>query len=82
MELRTNGSIPQSMPTGIRSSGLQDLDLGKSNSLWTVLCWSTLILVVAAVPAFAAFVLMGSVPLAVMTGLITVGGIGLAALMI
>ncbi|MDH6676530.1 hypothetical protein M2284_000718 [Rhodococcus sp. LBL1] len=82
MELRTNGSIPQSMPTGFRSSALQDLDVGKSSSLWTVLCWSTLILVVAAVPAAAALALMGSVPLAVMTGLITIGGIGLAALMI
>ncbi|WFR72175.1 hypothetical protein P9209_27585 [Prescottella defluvii] len=47
-----------------------------------MLCWSTLILVVAAVPAAAALALMGSVPLAVMTGLITIGGIGLAALMI
>ncbi|MDH6280810.1 hypothetical protein M2280_002023 [Prescottella agglutinans] len=82
MELRTNGSIPQSMPTGFRSSALQDLDVGRSSSLWTVLCWSTLILVVAAVPAAAALALMGSVPLAVMTGLITIGGIGLAALMI
>ncbi|GAB2665495.1 hypothetical protein GCM10027068_51960 [Prescottella soli] len=82
MELRTNGSIPQSMSTGIRSSGLQDLDVGRSGSLWTVLCWSTLILVVAAVPGFAALALMGSVPVAVMTGLITIGGIGLAALMI
>ncbi|WP_460974021.1 hypothetical protein [Prescottella soli] len=47
-----------------------------------MLCWSTLILVVAAVPGFAALALMGSVPVAVMTGLITIGGIGLAALMI
>lgn len=82
MELRTNGSIPQAMPTDIRPSGLQDLDLGRSSSLWTVLCWSALVLVVAAVPAFAALVLMGSVALAVLTGLITIGGIGLAALMI
>jgi hypothetical protein len=82
MELRTNGSIPQAMPSSIRPSGLQDLDLGRSSSLWTVLCWSTLILVVAAVPAFAALVLMGSVSLAVLTALITIGGIGLAALMI
>ncbi len=82
MELRTNGSIPQAMPGSIRPSGLPDLDLGRSSSLWTVLCWSTLILVVAAVPAFAALVLMGSVSLAVLTALITIGGIGLAALMI
>lgn len=79
MELRTN---PQSSPGGVRSAMLQDLDFGRTDSGGTALWWIALMLVAAAVPAGAALVLMGSVALAVVTGLITAGGVGLAALMI
>ncbi|WP_164873321.1 hypothetical protein [Rhodococcus xishaensis] len=52
------------------------------NLLGTVLWWATLMLVVAVVPAFAALVLMGSVTLAVTIGLMSAGGVSLAAPMI
>ena len=81
MELRTNGSMTRPISSGVRSSMLQDLDLDRSPS-GTALWWVALILVVAAVPALAALVFMGSVTLAVTAGLISVGGVGLAALML
>lgn len=82
MELRTNGSVPQSIPSGARSSVLRDLDFGRADPSGSALWWAALLLVVAAVPAGAALVLMGSVTLAVVAGLVTAGGVGLAALMI
>ncbi len=82
MELRSNGSMTGPMSTGVRSSMLQDLELDRSNSVGTALWWVALMLLVTAVPAFASLVLMGSVTLAVTTALLTVGGVGLAALMI
>ncbi|RVW00759.1 hypothetical protein [Rhodococcus xishaensis] len=82
MELRTNGSMTQPMSGTVRTSMLRDLDLGVSNSVRTVLWWASLMLMVAVVPALAAFLLMGSVALAVTIGLISVGGVSLAALMI
>ncbi|WP_231569374.1 hypothetical protein [Prescottella defluvii] len=47
-----------------------------------MLWWVALILVVAVVPALATVLLMGSVALAMVMALVTVGGVGLAALMI
>ncbi|WP_430331091.1 hypothetical protein [Rhodococcus sp. ACT016] len=58
------------------------MELDRSNSVGTALWWVALMLLVTAVPAFASLVLMGSVTLAVTTALLTVGGVGLAALMI
>ncbi|WP_305094028.1 hypothetical protein [Prescottella sp. R16] len=53
-----------------------------SKPLSLLLWWVTLMVMAAAVPAFAAFVLMGSASLAVTIGLITAGGVGLAAVLI
>ncbi|MGO4202698.1 hypothetical protein AB4Z09_13265 [Rhodococcus sp. TAF43] len=47
-----------------------------------MLWWVVLMLMVAAVPAVATVLLMGSVTLAMTMALVTVGGVGLAALMI
>ncbi|RVW06434.1 hypothetical protein EF834_03160 [Rhodococcus spongiicola] len=82
MELRANGSITQPMSSTAQTSMLRDLDLGLSNSVRTVLWWASLMFVVAVVPALATLILMGSVALAVTVGLISVGGVSLAALMI
>ncbi|PTR28734.1 hypothetical protein C8K36_10395 [Rhodococcus sp. OK519] len=82
MELRTNGSIGQPALGAVRPNMLPDLDLGRSNSVGTALWWFALMLMVAAVPAVATVLLMGSVTLALTVALITLGGLGLAALMI
>ncbi|QKT10279.1 hypothetical protein HUN07_05750 [Rhodococcus sp. W8901] len=78
MELRSNGSLPGE----IRPALLQDFDLRRSNTIPAVLWWVVLMLMVAAVPAVATVLLMGSVTLAMTMALVTVGGVGLAALMI
>ncbi|CAM2930843.1 DUF3040 domain-containing protein [Prescottella defluvii] len=78
MELRSNGSLPGE----IRPALLQDFDLRSSSPIPAVLWWVALILVVAVVPALATVLLMGSVALAMVMALVTVGGVGLAALMI
>ncbi|WP_235870972.1 hypothetical protein [Rhodococcus spongiicola] len=70
------------MSSTAQTSMLRDLDLGLSNSVRTVLWWASLMFVVAVVPALATLILMGSVALAVTVGLISVGGVSLAALMI
>ncbi len=82
MELRTNGSFPRPMTDTVRPNMLQDLELGRSNSVGTALWWVALLIMVAAVPALATVVLMGSVTLALTIALVAVGGVGLAALMI
>ncbi|MFM1724197.1 MULTISPECIES: hypothetical protein [Rhodococcus] len=58
------------------------MELGRSNSVGTALWWVALLIMVAAVPALATVVLMGSVTLALTIALVAVGGVGLAALMI
>lgn len=79
MELRSNGSMPTAGPSNV----LQDFDSRRTDSsVGTLLWWVTLMLLAAVVPACAALILMGSLTLAVTTGLITAGGVGLAALMI
>lgn len=82
MELRTNGSFPRPMTGAVRPNMLQDLEIDRSNSVGTALWWVALLIMVAAVPALATVVLMGSVTLALTIALVAVGGVGLAALMI
>ncbi|WP_137723389.1 hypothetical protein [Prescottella subtropica] len=60
--------------TELRSDG--------TGNVAVLLWWATLLVVVAAVPAVAALVFMGSALVALTTGLITAGGVGLAALLI
>ncbi|MET3641251.1 hypothetical protein [Prescottella equi] len=82
MELRANGSVSRPMAGAVRPNILHDLEIGRSTSVETALWWVALLIVVAAVPAVATVVLMGSVTLALTIALVAVGGVGLAALMI
>lgn len=82
MEIRTNRSLARPMAGSARPNMLQDLELGRSNSVGTALWWAALMLMVAVVPALATVMLMGSVTLALTVALVALGGLGLAALMI
>lgn len=82
METRTNRSLARPMAGSVRPNMLQDLELGRSNSVGTALWWAALMLMVAVVPALATVMLMGSVTLALTVALVALGGLGLAALMI